>query len=245
VVVNASSVSILVNMNVTAHTTFAKSVEVRGEMSAINLNVSNRLFTNDMLVSERIIIHGGDIALENGTVEYVNSTVNERLFVKRAISSLGNISTDNLVFYVVDAHEYIIAPRITTQTMKVYKLQTDFIQINNDIEVQGDIKVYGNTTLGGDMVLINATSMKTRDVDVNGRLKARSILTSRLYVEDIAASGFMTADSIISKGNAKFHGRVEMKDVASTILTSEYMNVVNTVTCMAVKAGGVVEVFIV
>ena len=104
--------------------------------------MSNSIIANEVLVSERVIVHGGDIVLEIGTVECVNITVNERLFSKGSIISLKNISADSLFSNVVDAHEYIIAPRITAEAMKANELQPSSIQVHDDIKIQGNIIVY-------------------------------------------------------------------------------------------------------
>ena len=127
---------------VTSHATFAKSIDVQGDILTTNLNVSNSIIANEVLVSERVIVHGGDIVLEIGTVECVNITVNERLFSKGSIISLKNISADSLFSNVVDAHEYIIAPRITAEAMKANELQPSSIQVHDDIKIQGNIIVY-------------------------------------------------------------------------------------------------------
>ena len=68
----------------------------------------------------------------------------------------------------------------------------------------------------GDIATANltATNVITTDrMEVAGGIQAKSTVVSRIYTEELAASGFVTSDGILVKNQARFRGQINAKAV--------------------------------
>ena len=52
-------------------------------------------------------------------------------------------------------------------------------------------------------------------MEVAGGIQAKSTVVSRIYTEELAASGFVTSDGILVKNQARFRGEINAKAVTA------------------------------
>ena len=74
-------------------------------------------------------------------------------------------------------------------------------------------------------VNLTATAITSDKVEVAGVVQAKSTVASRIYAQDVAASGFVTTDGILVKNQASFRGRIDAKAVAADQLDAAKANI--------------------
>ena len=62
-------------------------------------------------------------------------------------------------------------------------------------------------------------------MEVAGVLEAKSAVVSRIYAQDVAASGFVTASSILVKNQAMFRGQIDAKALTTDQLDAAMANI--------------------
>ena len=72
---------------------------------------------------------------------------------------------------------------------------------------------------------LTTTAITADKVEVAGVVQAKSTVASRIYAQDVAASGFVTTDGILVKNQASFRGRIDAKVVAADQLDAATANI--------------------
>ena len=72
---------------------------------------------------------------------------------------------------------------------------------------------------------LTANAITADMVEVAGVVQAESTVASRIYAQDVAASGFVTTDGILVKNQASFRGRIDAKAVAADQLDAAKANI--------------------
>ena len=72
---------------------------------------------------------------------------------------------------------------------------------------------------------LTTTAITAEMVEVAGVVQAKSTVASRIYAQDVAASGFVTTDGILVKNQASFRGRIDAKAVAADQLDAAKANI--------------------
>jgi len=72
---------------------------------------------------------------------------------------------------------------------------------------------------------LTTTAITADKVEVVGVVQAKSTVVSRIYAQDVAASGFVTTDGILVKNQASFRGQIDAKAVVADQLDAAKANI--------------------
>ena len=241
--------SLLVDSN---GVTVSGNLHVRDAILVQNLTVNSMISGSELVVSKEPSTQNSSIILRDGVVissNGFNSTEGSmrckdiELFgdmkAEGVIQSTKIISHGSITSRTLSTSESIKTPSIQSNNAKLNNTFINLIHVKNDCFVHGNFEVNGNVTLEGEVITINSPVVKMKEVVVENGFKSRSVFSSRLYTEDIAASGFITAGTITAKEMLRTKGPVEMEGrvTINSNLTVNNIRVSTVLSGTTIKAG--------
>ena len=232
--------------------TISKELHVQ-DISARHVFVNGTISGPELNLSKGLSIQNNSIALTNGTIESSNGFVSkEGSLVCKDIRTSGNIQVDGTI---ESTGSIISNESITSRTLSISQsidtssiivsntaelncTQMNEMHVSNKCSIDGLLEANGNVTLNGDMVTITSPIVKLKDMEVENGITSKSIFSSRLYTEDVAASGFITAGTItckemlMTKSNVEMEGKVTIKND----LTVDNVHVSNALSSTTIQA---------
>jgi hypothetical protein len=175
-------------------------------------NLSSNLISSESLTASEI--KSGRINVTEGMV----------------VSSDGFESTGDMQIGNVVATGMIFAPAVQGDEMKAETALISALTIEKNAHIQdasfkGDVTFAGKTLYHGGVNFtsdvatnkLNAQTIQVADgVEVGG-----GVFAKRVYAQDISITGFVTAPSIISKGNVDVFGSVNTVEVSAEKISSQ------------------------
>jgi len=233
-VVKPHHVHIVGNMTADETVHIRNTLLVDGLLSVEILNVAQEMSASSI----RVLDQGG-IQVEQGLVISAVGFKTESGVVECKKMNVTEVSTAKVgVFELISADSFA-AESINSNHAKINRTQMMDANITN-LSVAGFVDIGCNMTVHGD-VHSNQKVMASEIHAVSG-VKSRSVFATRVYTEDLAASGFVTADSIINKGDMKVHGKAEIDSVTvQSKVTSAYLNVTQSMVCTTATVHGVID----
>ncbi len=245
--------------------TLLDSLHVSGSMITNNVHVHDELEAKNMKISDMLMISNGTVKIGMGKVQSTegflttNGTVicdqmqARSIKVTETISSISNISTAESFIskgivtssiHIIDGGE-IKSDKVTSSTLMVSS-----IFVNESATVFGSIELYGdllmNSSSLGPSNLLGVGKIGSKEVIVESGVKAKSFFGTRMYTRDLAASGFISAETFIGKGSMDVTGTITSTKVNVTDrLNASNIAVENHMSCSTVEvksnleAGGI------
>ena len=244
-VINSNRVSVrgMSLMVKNGNVTLQDSLNVSGRIVTNNIHIHDELVTKNIKVSDVLMISNGTVKIEEGMVQSTegfltkNGTVAcdqmqaRSINVSKTISSISNISTAESVISkgIITSNIHIIdGGEIKSDKVTSSLLWASSIFVNESATVVGPIELYGdlviNVSSQGPSNIVGVGKIGSKEVIVESGVKARSFFGTRMYTRDLAASGFISAETFIGKGSM---------DVSGTI-TGTKMNVTNRLSASTV-----------
>jgi len=243
VVIQNASVSILNNSLTVGNDISTRSLVVKESIessliSAINLTVHDHLEvlgrrsklksyagfeTIDGNVTCKNAIVSGDIKSLGG----IYATVLE---INDNAAFHGNLNAGNVVI-----ENGLISPKLTVTGT----FHSKSIAVTDSLHIGPDGNLTSNSTVHFHNDTIIDKTLYANEGEFKNGIKMKSAFASRVYTEDVLASGFISSSSIIAKGDVKIHGEANVKRLIFTeIVKGPSVKVDNSLTCTTAKVNG-------
>lgn len=212
--------------------TIRKGLIVHGPISAEIISASKEL-----RASELCVVGNGDVCMANGTVTSTSGFVSPLGSVQTHTLKASNLvsSEKDIISFNITASNAVSSPSIYANALIAKTIHSQQVQIHEaslDMANITTLHVTKNCTLLGSVRVEG--NIIVDEVEVSNGIKARSMFSSRIYTQDISASGFITADTVINKGDIKVHGRAEVNELAVTsVLTTAFAKITSSLECSA------------
>lgn len=145
----------------------------------------------------------------------------------------GYMNTNNL-----DVNDTLTVPKIFVTD----SIASKSIEVSKSLHITKE----GNLTSNSDVTFHKNAIVKqkifAKEAEFEGAIKMKSAFASRMYTEDVVASGFLSAATISSKGDVNIQGEV----VANSIAVNENINsrdvkVQNSFSCTTAQVHGILN----
>ena len=231
--------------------TISKELHVQ-DILGRNLRVNGTISGSELNLSAGLSIQNNSVVLKNGTIESSNGFVSAegslrckdisltgKIQVEGLIEATGSIiSNESITSKRLSVSESIDAPSIAGNISEFNFTRMDMMRVSHKCSVDGEFEANGNVTLNGEMVTITAPTVRMKEMEVENRIKSQSVFSTRLYTEDLAASGFITARTITAKELFIAKGQVviEGKAIMRNDLNVDNVKVSNSLSSTTMKA---------
>ena len=235
-------------------------------LSTKNLTVRETLLVKDIdiqgdlisLTDGKILVR--ELHVENKShVNYLNAT---RISVLQELKSdriygehmmITNISTTESVISkgIITSNIHVIDDgKIKSEKVTSSLLRASSIFVNGSATVVGPIELYGdlviNVSSQGPSNIVGVGKIGSKEVIVESGVKARSFFGTRMYTRDLAASGFISAETFIGKGSMDVSGTITGTKMnvtdrlsASTVAVENHMRCSTMEVKSNLEAGGI------
>ena len=183
--------------------------------------------TSDQLVSKGpISIEDGDLSVCRGALKALNVEID------------GNVTTDslysrNIVSMNIKAQNSLNASQIIGRNGQFEDARINTLTLN------------GNLTVSNGAVIAEITrtqSLFAKRADFKEGVTAISFIGKRIYSEDISASGYITAQDVIVKGDVTVNNNADFKKAISVDkLTAKDVQIENSLQASTATFGGLMK----
>jgi len=202
----AGSVYVSTNMGVEGVVTM-KGLTAKGPITTEIITVSNELN-----VSGKFCVGNCDVIIANDTITILSGSVHAHTIQSSDLM----VSRREMISLNITALNAVSSPSIFSR-----ELISEAITSN---KVSADDALLNTANITGSL-LVNSLA-------VNNDVKSKSMFSSRIYTQDVSASGFITADTVINKGDMKVHGKAEVNEITvSSVLTSTVAKITQSLEC--------------
>jgi len=207
--------------------------EIRVNSLSSNETITRRFNATEVFASGRIA--AGNVTSVNGFYSVGDMNV-------RNVIAMGNVSAGEFITASkIYASKELLAPDASFEHLHVRTSMT----VANTTAFQGDTSFSGgtyfmdNANFTGDLVWMNKLTVATAEIR-NG-LEVGSLFTKRVYTQDVAASGLITATSIYSKGEVNVTGFINSLEVSSERIRARDLITSDQLVTSTAKVEGALE----
>jgi hypothetical protein len=228
--VQSGLVRIPTNLTVDETAIFNSDLVVYGSIKAEKISISKE-------------VKASRFSLENEEVCIADGTVTSKLVESKAIKAETIASSELMLSVNINASNSITSPTINTQSFFSGVINTSAIYADevfakktniSSLDVNGYCNIHGSVHV--------TEKLEVDEMEVRNGIKSRSIFSSRVYTQDISASGFITADTVINKGEMKVQGKADIYELeVESRLISSYIKVKNSLECTAATVHGTID----
>ena len=222
---------LLVKSDVIVHgSLFLENLKVREVLNASKILSSGILIDGNISATNGMVESSGGFWSKNGILECKNITAGVITSTKGIMASnvflSGHVASDTLRANSGIFNDTLSA---TTFVTKHIDVESGPLQINSELTIRGNAYTKGK--------------FKAKEVEVENGIKAKSVFSSRAYVGDVAASGFVSAATLVIKGEAKFKGTMSVDtSIATNTLEAIDAKFMNGITCRTAGVAGTLDV---
>mmetsp|Transcript_27709 Transcript_27709/g.40807 ORF Transcript_27709/g.40807 Transcript_27709/m.40807 type:complete len:500 (-) Transcript_27709:2963-4462(-) len=230
-----------------------KSVTIGGDLvGASNVTVGENIDAGNSITSKTVVVSGHIISgsgfySHKGNLECSNVTASGLVTAENGIYTT-NFTVDGnaTVLKKLSARSVYVSEEINVTRLAVAdNIKAKSLMLTTDMSVNGGLKVYNSANISGELAVsekIFAQEVEVEDQLKAKSLKANSLFSSRVYTEDMAASGFITAATIISKGDATVNGIITANELSiGNSIQSNFLTVTNSIKCVTAEVAGMLN----
>ena len=227
--VSSNSITITGNVSIAENADVGRSLSV-GDTLVVQSSLSAKEITSETMHSHGTITSSEGFT-SNGTLMIGNISVVGDLVVNNTMSAQDVQVQKNLSASTAFIDELTINTRFEAMNHSSFEGAVDFHDTSH---------FHGSSNFTGELVSI--AKLTAGKVEVENSLEVgASLFTKRVYSKDIAATGFVRAATIQSKGDIKTEGTVVASRVNAASILSEDVVVSNGIRCSTARIDGALD----
>ena len=240
-----SHVSILnASLNV-GKTIQSSELIVDEQLNARNVSAISVIIQNDLSLigkNSRIISSGG-LTSENGNITCVNVIASGWIESSTGIMAPSFETSGNAIIKGnISANRANIKNFLKVETIEsTNEIYSESIYVSKSLHVDQNGKLTSNSTVYFNDDAKIGKILYAREAEFKAGVKMKAAFASRVYTEDLIASGFVTAATINSKGSLYVKGKATFGSVLAHDVEGQNLLANNSITCKTAKVDGVLE----
>ena len=227
------------NLMVTQNVSIDEYLFVRETIRARNIS-TNKIVT-DALYSLGSIT-SGSINVTQGNVTSSDGFFSDGDMIIGNVAVAGNLSVNSQISAsAIQADKTLSAGNASVNYLSVITN----LKVGNRTTFEGEAEFgdltffHGKANFTGEYVSMN--KLMVQNAEIKNGLEVGSLFTKRVYAQDIAATGFVTATSLISKSDVNVTGTISSSALSTEHVTSKYLSISNELHCSTARVDGVLD----